>query len=165
MGTLTDRAPRSRRLRCRLKADSSYPWKLDRLRAFIFLLLAELGNVKNLDRLTILKARLNRMKGSMFGGKQSTALDTYAGMSAEQKLLATKEMGESSNLPCMVFKYLNDPTVCKKLCDTYEALFKYFEDFDTFNASQGSGVTISSFLLRTGGPSLIGPSALGCLQF
>ncbi|KAH8661190.1 hypothetical protein BGZ61DRAFT_296210, partial [Ilyonectria robusta] len=42
----------------------------------------------------------------------------------------------------MVFKYLNDPTVWKKLCDTYEALYTYFADFDTFNASRGSGVTI-----------------------
>lgn len=36
------------------------------------------------------------MKGSMFGGKQSSALSAYTKMSAEQKLLATKEMGTFS---------------------------------------------------------------------
>ncbi|KAJ3454894.1 hypothetical protein MRS44_013494 [Fusarium solani] len=71
------------------------PWKLDSPRAFVFLRLAELGNVKNHGSLTISKARVNRMKGPMFSDKQSTALDTDAGMFAEQRLLAT-------HLACLV---------------------------------------------------------------
>ncbi|KAH6867367.1 hypothetical protein B0T10DRAFT_572385 [Thelonectria olida] len=121
-----------------LNQKTSWPWKLDgKSRAFIHLLLAELGNASNLDRLAILKGRPNRMKGGMFGGKQSTSLVVYAGMSAEKQLLATKEMG-------MVFEYMNNPTIWAKFCDTYEAMYKLFGDFDTFYATQGSGVTIPS---------------------
>ncbi|RSL51633.1 hypothetical protein CEP51_015172 [Fusarium floridanum] len=121
-----------------LRAETSWPWQLDgKSRAFIFILLAELGNASHLDRLTIFKARPNGMKGAMFGGKQSSALSAYTKMSSEQKLLATKEMG-------MVFRYMNDPIIWKKFCDTYEALYELFGEFDTFYAQQGSGFTIPS---------------------
>ncbi|KAH6953855.1 hypothetical protein BKA56DRAFT_625507 [Ilyonectria sp. MPI-CAGE-AT-0026] len=121
-----------------LTGRTAFPWRLDnRPRPFIHLLLAELGNISNLDRLAILKARPNRMKGSMFGGKQSTALASYADMTPEQQLLATKEMG-------MVFHYLNDPTVWARFCATYEALYDLFGDFDTFYATQTTGATVPS---------------------
>lgn len=32
----------------------------------------------------------------------------------------------------MVFNYLNDGAVWKKSCDTYEALYELFSDFDTY---------------------------------
>ncbi|KAI8659036.1 Chitinase [Fusarium keratoplasticum] len=121
-----------------LTVNKSWPWKLrGKPRAFIFLLLSELGNASHLDRLAIFKARPNGMKGSMFGGKQPSALGEYRRMSGEQKLLATKEMG-------MVFRYMNDPIIWKKFCDTYEALYELFGTFDTFYAQQGSGLTIPS---------------------
>lgn len=42
-------------------------WKLDGEDApFVQLLLAELGNIKHLDRLTIFKARPNRKKGNVW---------------------------------------------------------------------------------------------------
>ncbi|KAL2683336.1 hypothetical protein Neosp_007806 [[Neocosmospora] mangrovei] len=122
-----------------LAVNKSWPWKLrGRPRAFIFLLLSELGNASHLDRLAIFKSRPNGMKGSMFSGKQPSALGEYRRMSGEQKLLATKEMG-------MVFGYMNDPIIWKKFCDTYEALYELFGTFDTFYAQQqGAGLTIPS---------------------
>ncbi|KAH7120620.1 hypothetical protein EDB81DRAFT_666993 [Dactylonectria macrodidyma] len=113
-------------------------WKLNgNNKPFIQLLMAELGNINHLDRLTIFKARPNAVKGRMMGGKAVTDFDVYRTMTQEQQLLVTKEMG-------MVFNYLNDPTVWAKFCDTYEALYDLFGEFDDYYVAQGSGVTIPS---------------------
>ncbi|KAH7114880.1 hypothetical protein EDB81DRAFT_892968 [Dactylonectria macrodidyma] len=71
---------------------------------------------------------------------QSTALDTYGGMTAEQQLLATEERW----IPGIVFKYLNDPTVWKKFCHTFEPLWVRVGKFAAIYATQGSGVAIPS---------------------
>lgn len=78
-----------------LEMSTNYSWDLDGDDvAFIFLMLAELGSEAHQDRLTIFKARPNRMKGSMFSGNQPTAHLTYARMTPDAQLTATKEMGK-----------------------------------------------------------------------
>lgn len=62
--------------------------------AFIYLLLGELGNISHLKRLTILKARPNRMKGTMFTGNQPISLTTFGNMSPDEQLASVKEMGK-----------------------------------------------------------------------
>ncbi|KAH7121711.1 hypothetical protein EDB81DRAFT_666247 [Dactylonectria macrodidyma] len=115
-----------------------YPWKTQHPPwPFVQLLLAELGNMKHLDRPAIFKARPNRMKGAMFGGLQSTALTKYIFMDEEQQLLAVKEMG-------MVLNYPNSLDIWSMFCDTYEALYGLMGDFDGFYAGSASGVAILS---------------------
>ncbi|KAF4336894.1 bacteriodes thetaiotaomicron symbiotic chitinase, partial [Fusarium beomiforme] len=122
------------------KVDTSFPWRLQGVKAskgFIHVLLSELGNMSHLDRLAILKTRPNGMKGAIFGGKQATSRDSYLEMNAEEKLMATKEMG-------LVFEYLNHPTIWDKFCDTYEALWTQFGRFDAFYATQSQTRVIPS---------------------
>jgi hypothetical protein len=80
-----------------LSWESGFPWQVDGVdRAFIHLMLAELGSETHKDRLTILKARPNRMKGSMFSGNQPSSWLTYARMSPDAQLTATKDMGKQT---------------------------------------------------------------------
>jgi chitinase len=72
-----------------------FPWTAGtRSVRFLDLMLAQLGNYAHLDRLTIMKARPNRMKGSMFTGSQPTDLDEYRRMTPDQQLAHTKDMGK-----------------------------------------------------------------------
>lgn len=77
-----------------LEQDDEFPWELDGDPVpFIELMLAELGSEAHKDRLTILKGRPNRMKGSMFSGNQPTNLVNFGKMTPDAQLTATKEFG------------------------------------------------------------------------
>lgn len=66
---------------------------------FIDLVLAELGNASRLKRLTILKARPNRMKGTMFTGNQPISQATFKSMTPDEQLASVKEMGKEPPQP------------------------------------------------------------------
>ncbi|OQE20207.1 hypothetical protein PENFLA_c017G00789 [Penicillium flavigenum] len=101
---------------------------------FFYIMLRELGSNEHLDRLTIFKARPNGMKGAMFGGKQAIDVaNTFEGKPADDQLSAAKEMG-------MVFTYMNDPTVWKMFCDTYEAIYDRLGEFDDYHRQQNTGI-------------------------
>lgn len=44
----------------------------------------------------------------------------------------------------MVFEYLNHPKIWSKFCNTYEALWELFGEFDDFYVDEGQGLTIPS---------------------
>ncbi|CAG8071629.1 unnamed protein product [Penicillium olsonii] len=101
---------------------------------FFHIMLRELGSNEHLDRLTIFKARPNGMKGAMFGGKQAIDVaNSFEGKPADDQLSAAKEMG-------MVFTYMNDPTVWKMFCDTYEAIYDRLGEFDDYHRQQNTGI-------------------------
>jgi chitinase len=151
------------------KGDKSFPWTLPYKRRggkngepfnFVEVLLSELGNIQHLDRLSILKNRPNAMKGSMFSGHRSSSIETYVGMTQEDRLLATKEMCKFSAvlfqsfltlltllfllITGMVFEYMNHADIWKKFCDTYEALWEQMGNFDTFYATRSAAPAIPS---------------------
>ncbi|KAJ4386833.1 hypothetical protein N0V93_009731 [Gnomoniopsis smithogilvyi] len=101
------------------------------VRPFIQLLLAELGSIAHLDRLTIFMARPNRKKGSMFTGNQPTSPTTFATMTSDEQLTSAKEMG-------MIFNYLNTQAVWDSFCGSYEAIYDLMGDFDTWYAANGA---------------------------
>ncbi|TGO46100.1 hypothetical protein BCON_0345g00010 [Botryotinia convoluta] len=75
----------------------------------------ELGRTAHLDRLTILMARPNLMKGTLASGFRAISPDVgaaYRSMTAEEQLLAVKDMG-------MVFSYLNNADVWDQFCETF----------------------------------------------
>lgn len=62
---------------------------------FAEVLLAQLGNQAHLDRLTILQARPNRMKGSLFSGNRAIDPENeYRFMTPEEQLLAVRDFGK-----------------------------------------------------------------------
>lgn len=79
---------------------------------FLQILLSELGNIANQDRLTIYLARPNRMKGAvsttvikpslslfinifqMFTGNNATSTSSYTDMVHDEQLQSVKEMGQ-----------------------------------------------------------------------
>ncbi|KAJ8128780.1 hypothetical protein O1611_g4852 [Lasiodiplodia mahajangana] len=137
---------------------NAYPWRLDGNPVpFVNLMLAELGSIKHLDRLTIYQARPNRKKGSMFTGAQPTAADKYTQMYQDEQLqLGTSSLRlrfsgilKTGNSPSslsqgMTFSYLNNPTVFDAFCGTYEAIYDLLGDFDTWWVNNGQGLTIPS---------------------
>ncbi|RYP44871.1 hypothetical protein DL768_008713 [Monosporascus sp. mg162] len=99
-------------------------WDLDGKKVpFFRVLLAEMGSLDHLERLTIYLARPNQKKGAMFTGSQPTAHAKYRDMSVEEQLLSVKEMG-------MLFNYLNNNDVWNRFCASYEALWDRFGEFD-----------------------------------
>ncbi|POS72695.1 chitinase [Diaporthe helianthi] len=115
---------------------ANFPWQLDGQPAsFMQLMLAELGSIRHLDRLTIYQARPNRKKGSMFSGNQPTDPRVYELMSKDEQLQSVKEMG-------LVFTYLNTQQVWDGFCGSYEALYDLLGRFDTWYASNGAAVAI-----------------------
>ncbi|KAL4901864.1 hypothetical protein BDW74DRAFT_181304 [Aspergillus multicolor] len=113
------------------RSNLKWPWLLNgRSVPFIDVLLAELGNESHLDRLTILLARPNNMKGSMFTGHEPIDRDKYKDMSRDEQLQAVKEMG-------IVFNYLNNREVTAKFCATYEAIHDTMAWWDNWNAARG----------------------------
>ncbi|KAH8655299.1 hypothetical protein BX600DRAFT_525229 [Xylariales sp. PMI_506] len=102
---------------------------------FIELLLSELGNESHLDRLAILMARPNRMKGALFTGGRAIDPDKnsasgYKNMGPEAQLQAVKDFG-------MVFQYMNDDNIWSKFCSTFEAIYADMQTLDTWNAGSG----------------------------
>lgn len=70
----------------------------------------------------------------MFGGKQAIDVaNNFEGKPADDQLSAAKEMG-------MVFTYMNDPTVWKIFCDTYEAIYDRLGEFDDYHRQQNTGI-------------------------
>lgn len=73
---------------------------------FSEILLAQLGNQVHLDRLAILQARPNRMKGSMFSGNRAIDPKTeYKFMTPEEQLLAVRDFGKPSHISTRVVNY------------------------------------------------------------
>lgn len=61
--------------------NSLFPWKLDGERViFLQILLSELGNIANQDRLTIYLARPNRMKGAVSTAVIKPSLSLFINM-------------------------------------------------------------------------------------
>ncbi|ROT38193.1 hypothetical protein SODALDRAFT_312748 [Sodiomyces alkalinus F11] len=119
--------------------DQSAPW-IDPVHGDVVtfgeLMAMQLGSIKNLDRLTIFKARPNQMKGKMFTGHQPVRARAYKdNMSPDEQLQATKEMG-------MVFTYLNQQSVWDAFCATYEAIYELLDDFDVWYSQNGQGIAI-----------------------
>ena len=117
-------------------ADPAFPWQLNGVpKPFIHLLLTEMGNMVHLDRLTVMLARPNRKKGSIFTGSQATDPTAYKKMKQEEQLQSVKDIG-------MIFNYLNTPSVWAAFCATFEAIDVHMGDFDTWSAANGVAATI-----------------------
>lgn len=116
--------------------NNAFPWRLNgQSVAFIQLLLSELGSIAHRDRLTIMLARPNRKKGSMFTGNQPTSPTTYDDMTQDEQLQSVKDIG-------MIFNYLNTQSVWNAFCGTYEAVYDHLGDFDTWYAANGAAFAI-----------------------
>nr|WOD46715.1 hypothetical protein [Trichoderma atroviride] len=120
------------------KTVSPNSWMLkNKKQPFIQVLLAELGNKEKLDRLAIFKARPNLKKGNLFENINSVAVTSYGLMTVAEQLQSVKELG-------LIFSYMNNPMVWDMFCDTYEALYDRFEDFDSWYARNGGALAIPS---------------------
>lgn len=59
----------------------------------------------------------------MFRGFRAVAQSSFTAMSAEEQILAMKEMG-------MNFSYLNNPEVWDMFCASYEGVYDKMGEFD-----------------------------------
>ncbi|GFP57664.1 hypothetical protein TASIC1_0009000100 [Trichoderma asperellum] len=118
---------------------------------FSEVLLAQLGKQAHLDRLTILQARPNRMKGSLFpGNRVIDPVNEYRFMTPEEQLLAVRDFG-------MVFSYMNNADVFEAFCSTYNAIYALLISFDQWYQNHaihyGAPAGISTLsMLRPGSP-------------
>ncbi|KZF20785.1 hypothetical protein L228DRAFT_179448 [Xylona heveae TC161] len=100
--------------------------------SFMDRLLMELGTGfargrGNQDRLTILSARVNNLKGRLFKGNQGVSPNTFSKFSEQARKLAFKELG-------MAFTYMNLPEVSAKFCSSYQGMYDLMGQFDSWHA-------------------------------
>ena len=91
-------------------------------------MLFEIGNrlPSRQDRLTVLLAAPNGIKGKLFQGNLGVSVATFSEIKeSDLQILKLKDMG-------MVFTYMDDPKVWKCFCATFEGIRKVLAKFDTW---------------------------------